>query len=79
MGTVLNSWKEIATYLDRGVRTAQRWERGQHLPVHDVGSGKRAPVFTYAAEIEAWRLEQRVKGVQAAKPCTGCRKPKTPR
>ncbi len=65
MGTVLNSWKEIATYLNRGVRTAQRWEHSHHLPVHHVGSGKRAPVFAYASEIEAWRLKQRVTGVQA--------------
>lgn len=61
MGTVLNSWKEIATYLERGIRTVQCWEHSQRLPVYHVGSGKRAPVFAYAAEIEAWRHEQHVK------------------
>ena len=30
---LLNSWKEIADYLGRGVRTAQRWEVELHLPV----------------------------------------------
>ncbi len=30
---VLNSWKEIACYLGRGVRTVQRYERDLGLPV----------------------------------------------
>jgi hypothetical protein len=29
----LNSWKEIASYMGRGVRTVQRYERELHLPV----------------------------------------------
>jgi len=30
---VLNSWKEIAEYLDRAIRTVQRWERDLKLNV----------------------------------------------
>ena len=30
----LDSWKEIAAYLNRGVRTVRRWEREEGLPVH---------------------------------------------
>ena len=30
----LDSWKEIAAYLGRGIRTVQRWEREEGLPVH---------------------------------------------
>lgn len=30
----LDSWKEIASYLKRDVRTVQRWERREGLPVH---------------------------------------------
>ena len=30
----LNGWKEIAAFLGKGVRTVQRWEREQGLPVH---------------------------------------------
>ena len=30
----LDSWKEIASYLGRGIRTVQRWEREEGLPVH---------------------------------------------
>jgi hypothetical protein len=48
---ILNSWKEIATYLDRGVRTVQRWEN-DGLPIRRVGAGNRAPVFAFKVEID---------------------------
>lgn len=51
---MLNSWKEIAGYLDRGIRTVQRWEHGLHLPVHRIGSGKRSPVFANRTELNFW-------------------------
>jgi hypothetical protein len=30
----LESWKEIAAYLQRDIRTVQRWERLNGLPVY---------------------------------------------
>jgi hypothetical protein len=51
---ILNSWKEIATYLGRGVRTVQRWERELRLPVRRIGKGKRSPVYSTAAELNFW-------------------------
>lgn len=51
---MLNSWKEIAAYLDRGVRTVQRWERDLRLPVHRIGAGKRSPVFASVHELKFW-------------------------
>jgi hypothetical protein len=51
---MLNSWKEIASYLDRGVRTVQRWERELHLPVHRIGKGKRSPVYAITTELKLW-------------------------
>jgi hypothetical protein len=51
---VLNSWKEIASYLGRGVRTVQRWERQLQLPVHRAGSGKRSPVYALVPELKFW-------------------------
>jgi hypothetical protein len=51
---ILNSWKEIATYLGRGVRTVQRWERELRLPVRRLGKGKRSPVYSTAAELNFW-------------------------
>lgn len=52
--TILNSWKEISAYLGRGVRTAQRWEREQGMPVHRIGQGVRSPVFAVAQELYIW-------------------------
>ena len=51
---VLNSWKEIAQYLDRGVRTVQRWEHELRLPVHRIGKGKRSPVYALIPELRFW-------------------------
>ena len=33
----LDSWKEIAAFLGRTVRTVQRWEKTQGLPLHRGG------------------------------------------
>lgn len=49
----LNSWKEIAEYLDRSVRTVQRWESRFGLPVRHR-SGKRTAVFAIQAELDSW-------------------------
>jgi hypothetical protein len=51
---ILNSWKEIASFLNRGVRTVQRWERDLQLPVHRIGKGKRSPVYASAPELKFW-------------------------
>ena len=58
---VLNSWKGIASYLDRGVRTAQRWERELQLPVHRIGKGKRSPVYALPAELKFWLISSGVE------------------
>jgi hypothetical protein len=51
---ILNSWKEIARYLDRGVRTAQRWERDLQLPVRRPRGKRRSAVLALPKEIDAW-------------------------
>ena len=38
----LQSWKEIAAYLDRDERTAQSWEKAEGLPVRRHRSGLRS-------------------------------------
>src|SRR5713226_9041682 len=50
----LNSWKEIASYLDHDVRTVIRWEKERGMPVHRVPGGQRHGVFAYSGEIEEW-------------------------
>lgn len=59
----LNSWKEIADYLDRDVRTVSRWEKEKGLPVHRVPGGKRQAIFAYTEEINRWLSSARAKDV----------------
>ena len=50
----LDSWKEIAAYLNRSVRTVTRWEREESLPVHRHLHSKSGSVYAYKAELDAW-------------------------
>jgi Tol biopolymer transport system component len=50
----LNSWKEVANYLGRDVRTVIRWEKDRGLPVHRVPGGKRQSLYAYPDEIDNW-------------------------
>jgi len=50
----LDSWKEIAAYLKRDPRTVRRWEHLEGLPVRRHLHGKRASIYGFASEIEAW-------------------------
>jgi Tol biopolymer transport system component len=54
----LESWKEIAAYLKKGVRTVQRWERAEGLPVRRLGQDRTGFVFAYKSELDAWWLVQ---------------------
>lgn len=56
----LDSWKEIAVYLGRGVRTVQRWEREEGLPVHRLAHEKRGSVYAHREEIDAWWESRRL-------------------
>jgi Tol biopolymer transport system component len=51
----LESWKEIAAYLKRDVRTVIRWEKSEGLPVHRQMHQARGNVFAYPSELEAWK------------------------
>ena len=53
-GKRLDSWKEIAAYLQKDVRTVQRWEKNEHLPVHRKPHDKLASVYAYESELDAW-------------------------
>ena len=61
--SLLSSWKEIATYLNRGVRTVQRWEK-IGLPVRRVHNGPRAPVVALADDLDRWIRATRMNGTQ---------------
>ncbi len=50
----LDSWKEIAVFLKRGVRTVQRWETTEGLPVHRHQHARLGSVYAFRAEVLAW-------------------------
>jgi hypothetical protein len=54
----LDSWKEIAAYLRRDLRTVTRWAKQRGLPVHHVPGPGRTAVFAWTEEIDAWLLQQ---------------------
>src|SRR5215467_13776066 len=51
---VLNSWKEVAGYLGRGVRTVQRWEQELSLPVRRPRGKSRSAIIAFRSELDAW-------------------------
>lgn len=53
-GDVLNSWKEIAIYVGRGVRTVQRWEQELQFPVHRPRGKHRSAVIAFKHDIDLW-------------------------
>jgi TolB-like protein/Flp pilus assembly protein TadD len=54
----LESWGEIASYLRREIRTVQRWEKYQALPVHRLVIGKLGSVYAYRSELDKWYRER---------------------
>jgi hypothetical protein len=54
MGTALSSWKEIAHYVGKGVRTVQRWERETGLPVRRPQGEGKGKVLAFPEEIDGW-------------------------
>jgi TolB-like protein len=50
----LDSWKEIAAYLKREVRTLHRWEAQEGLPIHRHLHKERGSVYAYKSELDSW-------------------------
>jgi hypothetical protein len=50
---ILKSWKDIASYLGVGIRTAQRWKDERGLPVRQPGAARSA-VLALPDEIDRW-------------------------
>lgn len=49
----LDSWKEIAAYLRCSERTVRRWQE-EGLPVHRHAHKKRAGIYAFKPELDAW-------------------------
>ena len=65
-GSRLDSWKEIAAYVNRDVRTLQRWEKTAGLPLLRMHKPGLRAVYAYTAELDAWLRDQDPKTVGAA-------------
>src|SRR5260370_11697193 len=50
----LDSWKEIAAYLNRDVTTVQRWEKREGMPVHRHLHDRMGSVYAYRPVLDAW-------------------------
>lgn len=51
---VFTSWKEIASYLGKGVRTVQRWEAQFGLPVQRPNAHVKGIVRATREELDQW-------------------------
>ncbi|MGB6130611.1 MAG: tetratricopeptide repeat protein [Acidobacteriaceae bacterium] len=63
----LDSWKEIAAYLNRDITTVQRWEKREAMPVHRHLHAKRGSVYALTHELDAWVVSRRLR-IEAALP-----------
>lgn len=57
----LDSWKEVASYLRRDVRTVQRWERKEGLPIYRHRHDKFSSIYAFRSEIDEWRTRRTVE------------------
>jgi transcriptional regulator with XRE-family HTH domain len=52
--SVLTSWKDIANYFGKGVRTVQRWEKELGLPIRRPKHSTKSTVLAVLDEINDW-------------------------
>jgi hypothetical protein len=70
----LTGWKDIASYLGKGVRTVQRYEGELGLPVRRPAGKPRGSVVATKAELDAWVAASPIREVlHLAKPGTDMR------
>ena len=60
----LDSWKEIAVYLNRDATTVQRWEKREGMPVHRHLHDKIGSVYASKAELDAWARSRNLQAAQ---------------
>jgi PAS domain-containing protein len=60
MRRLLTSWKDVAAYLGKTSRTAQRWERDLGLPIHRPLNKPTGVILADSDEIDAWISARRM-------------------
>lgn len=54
MNRMLSSWKEIAQFFGKGVRTVQRWEKTLDLPIRRPPGAPSNVVLARTSDLEEW-------------------------
>jgi TolB-like protein len=67
----LDSWKAIARFLGRSVRTVRRWEQQEGLPVHRQMHQSKASVYAFRHELDDWRASRSQAPSDPAPPDSG--------
>lgn len=57
-GERLDGWKAIAGYLGRDIRTVQRWELKERLPVRRLEHKQRATAYAFSGELDEWMAKR---------------------
>ena len=65
---VLMGWKDIAKYLNMGVRTVQRYEFEHKLPVRRTGMGPKGAVIAMRPELDEWLTMRPKRQMPTAQP-----------
>ena len=60
----LDSWKEIAAYLKRDVKTVQRWEKREGMPVHRHVHDRIGSVYAFRTELDAWARGRNLRAAE---------------
>jgi Tol biopolymer transport system component len=53
-GDRLDSWKEIAAFFHRDIKTVQRWEKREAMPVHRHLHDRIGSVYAWSSELHTW-------------------------
>jgi len=71
----LDSWKEIAAYLNRDVTTVQRWEKREGMPVYRHQHDRMGSVYAFRSELDAWSLSRNPAGQENEKSASSLETP----
>jgi len=60
----LDSWKEIAAYLNRDVTTVQRWEKREGMPVYRHLHDRMGSVYAFRTDLDTWARSRNLRAGQ---------------
>jgi Tol biopolymer transport system component len=60
----LDSWKEIAAYVNRDVKTVQRWEKREAMPIHRHLHDRMGSVYAFRTELDEWTRSRNLRVTQ---------------